>query len=198
MNPTSPAALVLIDMQKGMASPNLPPRNNPQSEDCIASLLDQWRAAQWPVVHVRHMSRSTSSVFWPGQTGAEFQLRFTPLAHEHVVEKNVTCAFIVSGLERWLRIRGITTVVLVGVSTNFSVEASARTSSQLGFKVIVVADATFTFDMQDTHGHTLSADAVHTMALANLHHEYATVLLTQQVAALLPELGQVQADLHDR
>lgn len=198
MNPNSSAALVVIDMQKGMASPGLPPRNNPQAEDCMASLLVQWRAAQWPVVHVRHMSRSPASAFWPGQAGAEFQQRFAPLAHEHVVEKNITCAFIASGLERWLRARGITTVALVGVSTNFSVEASARTASQLGFKAIVVADATFTFDMQDSHGHTLSADAVHTMALANLHHEYATVLQTQQVAALLPELEQVRVDLHAR
>jgi nicotinamidase-related amidase len=175
-----------------MASPGLPPRNNPQAEDCMALLLAHWRAAQLPVVHVRHMSRSPASVFWPGQVGAEFQERFIPLAQEHVVEKNITCAFLASSLERWLRVRGIKTVVLVGVSTNFSVEASARTSSQLGFKTMVVSDAAFTFDMQDVHGQTLSADAVHNMALANLHHEYATVLETQQVLVFLPELGQVR------
>ena len=86
---TTPTALIIIDMQKGMQSSTLPPRNNPQAEDNIARLLTAWREEGQPVVCVRHISRSPSSVFAPGQSGAEFQACFTPLAHEHVVEKNV-------------------------------------------------------------------------------------------------------------
>jgi nicotinamidase-related amidase len=174
-------ALLIIDMQKGMLSPALPPRNNPEAEDNIARLLAAWREREEPVVLVRHISRSPTSVFAPGQPGAEFQERFTPLAHEHVVEKNVPDAFINTGLERWLHARGIRHVVIAGVSTNNSVEATARTAGNLGFSTVVVADACFTFDKTDFGGTLRSAEEVHLMALANLHGEYAEVRTTDEV-----------------
>jgi nicotinamidase-related amidase len=178
---TPPTALIIIDMQKGMRSDTLPPRNNPAAEDDIARLHAAWRAAKLPVVSVRHISRSPTSVFAPGQRGVEFQERFMPLAHEHVVEKNVPDAFINTGLERWLHARGIRHLVIVGVSTNNSVEATARTAGNLGFETVVVADACFTFDKQDFGGVLRSAEEVHLMALANLHGEYAQVLSTDEV-----------------
>ena len=174
-------ALLIIDMQKGMLSPTLPPRNNPQAEANIARLLAAWRDKGKPVVLVRHISRSASSVFAPGQPGAEFQERFAPLALEHVVEKNVPDAFVNTGLERWLHVRGIRDVVIAGVSTNNSVEATARTAGNLGFSTVVVADACFTFDKADFVGTLRSADEVHLMALANLHGEYADVRKTADV-----------------
>lgn len=177
------AALIIIDMQKGMRSPTLPPRNNPQAEDNIARLHAAWRESGRPVISVRHVSRSPASVFAPGQGGVEFQERFLPLPHEHVVEKNVPDAFIHTGLERWLHARGIRHLVIAGVSTNNSVEASARTAGNLGFETVVVADACFAFDKQDFGGTWRSAEEVHLMALANLHGEYAQVLSTEAVIA---------------
>lgn len=178
---TNPAALIIIDMQKGMQFDTLPPRNNPDAEDNIARLHAAWREAQHPIVSVRHISRSPTSVFAPGQSGVEFQQRFQPLAHEHVVEKNVPDAFTHTGLERWLHVRGIRRVVIVGVSTNNSVEATARTSGNLGFDTVVVSDATFAFDKADFGGTLRRAEEVHAMALANLHGEYARVLSTEEV-----------------
>jgi nicotinamidase-related amidase len=174
-------ALIVIDMQKGMRSPSLPPRNNLNAEDNIARLLAAWREAGQPVVNVRHISRSPSSVFAPGQDGVEFQERFIPLPHEHVVEKNVPDAFVNTGLERWLHARGIGRVVIAGVSTENSVEASARTAGNLGFETVVVANACFTFDKRDFGGTLRSAEEVHLMALANLHGEYAEVRATGDV-----------------
>jgi len=183
MNNITPQTLILIDLQRGMADPKSGRRNNPQAEDNIAALLAAWRSAGRPVVHVRHLSRSPESVFWPGQVGAEFQARFTPLPTEHVVDKNVTDAFVCSGLERWLHVRGIKELVVVGVSTNYSVEATARSAGNLGFVTFVVSDATFTFDKQDLTGTLRPAEDVHLMSLSNLQGEYATVLSTADVLA---------------
>jgi nicotinamidase-related amidase len=186
MNHSTQQALLIIDMQRGMAEPRSGRRNNPRAEDNIATLLAAWRAAGRPVVHVRHLSRSPESVFWPGQAGAEFQARFTPLPTEHVVDKNVTDAFVCSGLERWLHVRGIRELVVVGVSTNYSVEATARSAGNLGFVTFVVSDATFTFDMQDVTGTLRLAEDVHLMSLSNLQGEYATVLNTADVLTRNP------------
>lgn len=167
--------LIIIDMQVCMADPRAGERNNPQAEANIAALLQTWRAARGHIVHVRHMSRSPQSGFWPGQPGAEFQERFMPLADEHVLEKNVPDAFINSGLERWLRVRGINSLALVGVSTNISVESSARSAGNLGFATTVVADATFAYAGKDYAGTLRTAGEVHAMSLANLNGEYATI-----------------------
>jgi nicotinamidase-related amidase len=175
------AALIIVDMQNGMTALHLGPRNNPQAEDNIAQLLAAWRHAERPVIHVRHMSRSPDSVFWPGQPGAEFQPRFSPTATEHVVEKNVTDAFAQTGLERWLHARNINALVIVGVSTNYSVEATTRSAGCLGFSTCVVSDACFTFDKTDITGQLRQADDLHIVSLTNLAGEYASVVSTKEL-----------------
>ena len=177
--------LVIIDMQKCMADPAAGIRNNPQAEQHIAALLSAWRQAGASVVHVRHISRQPASLFAPGQRGAEFQDALAPLAGEHVVEKNVPDAFIQTGLERWLRVRGISRLLIAGVSTNNSVEASARSAGNLGFATQVVADATFAFAKPDYAGMPRSADEVHAMSLANLDGEYAAITDTASALACL-------------
>lgn len=181
MSLPSVPALILIDLQNGMAAAALPPRNNPQAEENVATLLAAWRRARAPVVHVRHISKTPGSPFWPGTSGAEFQTRFAPQSEETVFEKNVPDAFVHSGLERWLRVRDIDRLVIVGVATHNSVESTARTAGNLGFNVTVVADATFTFDKPDFTGRLRTAAEVHAMSLANLAGEYAHVRVTAEV-----------------
>ncbi|WP_422911300.1 cysteine hydrolase family protein [Pseudomonas sp. MAC6] len=171
-------ALLIIDMQQGIQRVSTP-RNNPQAETQIAQLLEYWRSADLPLVHIRHMSRQADSVFAPGQSGALFQPALAPRASEQVFEKNVTDAFAHSGLERWLHARTIRRLVIVGVASENSVEATARSASCLGFMTQVVADACYTFDKTDYHGHLRSASDVHAMAMANLRDEYADVLETE-------------------
>ncbi|MEW6760599.1 MAG: cysteine hydrolase family protein [Pseudomonadota bacterium] len=184
MMPDSPA-LILIDLQQCMASLEAGERNNPDAEANIAALLEAWRGRGAPIVHVRHIWRSPTSGFAPGQPGALFQPAFSPRAGEHVVEKNVPDAFVNSTLERWLRVRGIEQVVVVGVSTNISVECSVRSAGNLGFRVAVVDDATFTFARSDHAGVARSAGEVHAMSLSNMAGEYATVASTKQVLATI-------------
>lgn len=176
-------ALIIIDMQRAMAPENTGPRNNPQAEDNIARLLKAWRAQGLPVVHVRHMSRHPDGAFWPGTDRCEFQPRFEPLLHEYRIEKNVTDAFSNSGLERWLRLRAISRLVIVGVSTNISVEATVRAASGLGFEVTLPGDACYAYDKTDITGVERPAEEWHLMSLSNLDGEYATVTSTDDLLA---------------
>ncbi len=174
-------ALLIVDMQVGMSWPSSGVRNNPGAEAAIGKLLAAWREKGAPLVHIRHMSRTPGSPFWPGQPGAEFQAALAPRESEHVVEKNVPDAFVSTGLERWLRVRDVSTLVIAGVSTNNSVESTARTAGNRGFRTIVVADACFAFAKADFDGRSRTAEEVHAMSLANLQGEYATILSADEV-----------------
>ncbi|WP_285409791.1 cysteine hydrolase family protein [Pseudomonas sp. FR229a] len=179
----SNAALIIIDQQKGILHPRLGRRNNPQAEERMLELLALWRLRGRPVIHVQHLSRSPDSVFWPEQSGVEFQPRFAPQNGEWLIQKQVPDAFCASGLEAQLREAGIGQLIIVGVATNNSVESTARTAGNLGFDAWVAEDACFTFDKADYFGTPRTAEEVHGMSLGNLHGEYATVVGSSQILA---------------
>lgn len=177
------AALIIIDQQKGILEPRLGRRNNLSAEERILDLLGFWRRNGRPVIHVQHLSRSPDSVFWPEQSGVEFQERFLPQDGEWLIQKQVPDAFCATKLEVKLREAGIGQLVIVGVATNNSVESTARTAGNLGFDTWVAEDACFTFDKADYFGTPRSAEEVHGMSLGNLHGEYATVVSSVRILA---------------
>jgi nicotinamidase-related amidase len=178
------ATLVLIDVQRAIddsAWARWGGRNNPDAEANIARLLRAWRATDRPIVHVRHESRDPQSTYRPGQPGAEFKPEAAPAPGERIVVKHTLNAFIGTGLERELRAAGVRTLVIVGVITNNSVEATARMAGDLGFETWVVSDATATFARPDYSGRLRTAQEVHAMSLANLEGEYARIASTYEV-----------------
>ncbi len=170
------SALLIIDQQKGIDEPRLGPRNNSTAEKHMLRLLTYWREKRLPLVHIKHRSTDPDSVFWPEQGGFEFKEEFKPQEHEFVLEKSMPCAFTPTGLNQYLREKNVDSVLVVGVATNNSVEATVRTAACLGYSVTVIEDACFTFAKKDYAGADRSAEEVHAMSLANLHNEYAHVI----------------------
>lgn len=178
------AALIVIDVQKGIDDPKWKAhgeRNNRDAERNISRLLQAWRSRRLPVFHVRHDSRQPDSPYRPGQPGHEFKLEAMPQAGETVIGKQTNSAFIGTDLEAKLRAAGHSGLMICGVITNNSVEATVRMAGNLGFDTYLVEDACFTFAKLDWQGRLHSAEAVHAMSLANLDEEYCTVLKTEEV-----------------
>lgn len=63
-----------------------------------------------------------------------------------VVVKRQWGAFGTTDIEKQLRDRGVDTIVLTGVATNYGVESTAREAAGLGFAVVTVEDACSTLD----------------------------------------------------
>jgi nicotinamidase-related amidase len=172
------ATLVVIDMQKAIDHPSWGERNNPDAEKNVAALLQEWRAAQRPIYHVRHDSTEPESHYRPGQPGNEFKPECAPLPGETVIGKRTNSAFIGTDLESRLRVSGQSAVIVCGVITNNSVEATVRMAGNLGFETFLVEDACFTFGRKDWAGRRRTAAEVHAMSLANLDGEYCRVIRT--------------------
>jgi len=175
------AALIVIDLQKAIDHPSWGQRNNPDAERLVASLLQAWRSANRPIYHIRHDSSEPASHYRPGQPGNDFKPEAQPVAGETVIAKHSNSAFIGTDLESRLRGSNQTLLVVAGVITNNSVEATVRMAGNLGFDTFLVEDATFTFGRQDWRGTWRSADDVHAMSLANLDGEYCSVVRTNEI-----------------
>jgi nicotinamidase-related amidase len=170
--------LMVIDVQMAIDDPTWGPRNNPDGERNIALLLDAWRDAELPIVHVRHDSVEPRSPYRPGTPGHAFKPEAAPREDEPVVPKNANSAFVGTALEDLLTARGVTTLVICGVLTHNSVEATVRHAGNLGYRVFVAADACWAVEVRDLTGRLWPAEDVHQLSLAVMHREYAMVTTT--------------------
>ncbi|OGT37255.1 MAG: isochorismatase [Gammaproteobacteria bacterium RIFCSPHIGHO2_12_FULL_37_14] len=182
-------ALILIDIQKGCNNPFWGERNNPEAEKNINTLLTMFRAACMPIFHIQHLSTSTESPLRPGQSGVEFMDFVQPIHGEYVFQKNVNSAFIGTQLEKVLRKNKVKALVFVGISTDHCVSTTVRMAGNLGFKAYVIADATIAFERIGFDGTRYRAEDVHTITLASLHNEFATVINTPGLIKLIPEFN---------
>ncbi|MBS0296938.1 MAG: cysteine hydrolase [Proteobacteria bacterium] len=180
------AALLVIDMQAGFDDPSWGRRNNPGAEDCVVRLLAAWRASGRPIIHVHHTSLGADGCFRAGTPGQVAKSETGPRIGEAVVGKTVNSGFIGTGMEAMLRGDGIETVVLVGLTTNHCVSTTARMAGNLGFRTLVVSDATAAFDRRALDGSMRPAQEVHLAALSDLKDEFAEIVDT---AAVLRALG---------
>ena len=183
---TQRTALVIIDMQKAIDDPSWAkhgPRNHPNAEAAALQLLEAWRAAGRPIYHVRHDSVEPQSTYRPGQPGNSFKPGFAPEPGEEVIPNHTGSAFVATPLEKLLRERGQTDLVMAGVITNNSVETTVRHAATLGFHVTLAEDACFTFARPDWSGVLRTAEEVHALSLANLDSEYCRVATVAEVLA---------------
>jgi nicotinamidase-related amidase len=152
-------ALVVIDLQKGLlAYPTLRPL--PEIVTRAAELATAFRRHGLPVVLVNAAARAPGRTDQPRNAlvhGADW-LEFVPELGQRpddlVITKQSPGAFGDTSLAGDLRARGVTQIVIVGVSTSNGVEATARGAYDLGFNVTLPIDA-MTDSGVESHAHSI-------------------------------------------
>lgn len=175
--------LIVVDPQKAFADPAWGPRDNPDAEANIVRLLEAWRAADLPVVLVRHDSVQPGSVLAPGTPGNAFH-EGVDGPHDLLVTKHVNPAFYGEpDLHAWLQGAQATAVTICGITTDHCCSTTARMAGNLGYEVDFVLDATHCHDRALPDGTVIPAEQVARAAAASLHGEFATVVTTEQAIA---------------
>ena len=148
-------ALVVIDLQKGIVSfgRTLAPYSSEIVVQNTSKLVEAFRKSGMPVflVHVasspaERLSLIADEAGWrpttpPPPDASEFVPELTPKEGDVTITKKQWGAFYGTELELQLRRRGIQTIVLCGVSTNYGVESTARFAYEYGFQQVFVEDA---------------------------------------------------------
>lgn len=191
MKPLVPAqtALIVIDVQKAFEeiAANGIQRNNPEAEARIADLLAAFRAAGTAIIHIRHASLEPASRFRAEAPGYQVSDVARERPGEPVIVKHVNSSFIGTDLEQRLRDASLSTLVIVGATTNHCVETTTRMAGNLGFDARLVRDATWTFERTGPDGDRHTAEAIHAMTLSNLSDEFAEIVTADQIIAALAQ-----------
>jgi len=181
-------ALLIIDVQNAIDDPQWSKygkRNHVTAEENMSAILTAWRQSGRRVIHVKHESREANSTYRPGYAGSDFKTCVAPVDGELIITKYVNSAFIGTNLENVLRKSNTSHLVIFGVITNNSVEATVRMAGNFGFITYLIEDATFTFARPDYNGQIRTAEEVHAMSLANLDEEYCKVIRTAELESII-------------
>ena len=173
-------ALILVDIQKGFQNIEYwgGQRNNPDAELRASELLKIWREHHLPIFHIRHCSTIPTSLLHETNAGNEFNDLVTPVEGEPIIKKHVNSAFIGTDLQAQLDNATITTLVIVGLTTDHCISTTTRMAGNLGYETFLVADATATFNKKGLDGQNYPAELIHETALASLNNEFATIVTT--------------------
>jgi nicotinamidase-related amidase len=166
LEPGTRAALVINECQNGMVNPAESSNQGLAAQagargivSRIARLAEAFRSVGAPVVHTTIVLRPDGAgtaanclllgslkkkgAVVEGRKEAEIHPELTPHASDIVVQRvHGLAPFHGSELEPILRERGVTTVVLAGVSTNVGIPGAALEAVNRGFTVVVAEDCT--------------------------------------------------------
>lgn len=116
--------------------------HRPDLSDLSATKREQYAASGIPVGEPGPLGRR----FVRGEAGHAIVAELAPAPGEEVIDKPGFGAFFATDLEARLRARGITHLVLTGVTTQCCVHSTLREAVDRGFACLTVADACATED----------------------------------------------------
>ncbi|MGO9740487.1 MAG: hydrolase [Roseiarcus sp.] len=145
------SALILIDLQAGALSRESEPRSPADTLAAGKALAQKFRAAGARVVLVRvdfaddfgDVLKQPVDAPWRGARAPGWSELAEGLAEPgdiHIVKRQWG-AFYGTDMDLQLRRRGVATVVIGGIATNFGVESTARQAWERGYAVVIAEDA---------------------------------------------------------
>ena len=179
----SNTAVIVIDLQKGIVNGNF---IHPIGDiiDRTRALVDFFRAKNLPVVLVNVAGQAPGRTEQGPRNNPSLSEGWTDLLpqldqqpNDIIVTKRSWGAFATTDLERQLKARGVTQVVVTGVATSVGVEATARQAYEQGFNVTLALDA-----MTDIR------EEAHEYSFANVFPRLGETGSTQEIISLLERL----------
>ena len=181
-------ALVVIDLQKGIVARQCGPHASADVVARSARLAEAFRAAGATVVLVNvAFSKDRRDVLappvdspnpptTPPSDWSELVPEIGPRDGDLLISKHQWGAFYGTELDLQLRRRGVRTIVLCGIATNFGVESTARDAWERGYAIVFAEDAMA----------GLAAEA-HQFAIGTIFPRLGRVRSTDQILLSLPK-----------
>lgn len=170
-------ALLLLEIQNDyFQNGRIPLDKSLDASAKSQTVLQAYRDKKHPIIHVQHIStHPDAAYFLPCTKGAEFHASVMPLKGETIIKKHYPNSFKDTGLLNHLIKNQINHLVICGMMTHLTIDATVRAAYDLGFSCTVLHDACATRQLEFNHK-TISEQDVHAAFLAAFQPTYATVL----------------------
>jgi nicotinamidase-related amidase len=177
-------ALILVDLQNDyFPGGRMELSGSLEAGQRAASLLEFFRQAHLPLVHIQHIAtRPTATFFLPDTDGVLPHANVQPLKGEPVCQKHFPNSFRETSLLAHLQRDQIERVVIAGMMTHMCVDATVRAAFDFGYQCLVAEDACATRALTYA-GRTVRAEDVQRSFLAALNGTYGEVLAVDDIIA---------------
>ncbi len=173
-------ALLVIDVQNEYFTGRLPVTYPEGSLDNILKAMDHAAKVEMAVVVIQHTAPSKDSpTFREGSDEWKLHPEVGKRKRDALMEKNLPGSFTGTGLEKWLREKGIGRVAICGYMTQMCCDTTARQAFHLGFQVDFLSDATGTLSVQNSAG-AISDYDLHRAVLVTMAMKFARVIGTEE------------------
>ena len=135
--------LLVVDAQKGIVNDGL--HDFERFTGRVARLIDAARKAGTEVVFVRH-DDGDGACLSAGNDGFEIYDEFAPREGERIFDKRVNSPFKGTGLLEYMREKGETRIMAVGLQTDYCMDACVKCGFEHGFEMIIPEGTNSTFD----------------------------------------------------
>jgi nicotinamidase-related amidase len=143
-------ALLVIDVQAGMFM--FPETDPVYAEDSLLQrvrlLIDKARSSQAPIFYVQH-NEGSGAPLETNTPGWEIHTFITPESGDVIIQKHKPDSFHETNLHDELAARGVTKLILVGLQTDYCIDATSQRAHQLGYEITVAEDAHSTYDQEN-------------------------------------------------
>lgn len=172
-------ALLLLEIQNDyFPNGRIPLEKSLEASAKAQAALQAFREKKQHIIHVQHISTHPDATYMlPCTKGAEFYSDVMPYKSETIIKKHYPNSFKDTGLLNHLIKNQINHLVICGMMTHLTVDATVRAAYDHGFSCTVLHDACAARQLE--FGNTIISEPnVHAAFLAAFQPTYATVLST--------------------
>ena len=138
MNAWENLALMVIDVQLGLFTGEIPIYKPDELFKNINYLIDSARASNVQIVFVQHANNRNLII---GTEGYKIHPKIHLEKNDLIFKKTKPSVFIETDLHSFLQSKNINTLVITGTLSNACVRSNCKAAKKLGYNVLLVSDA---------------------------------------------------------
>jgi nicotinamidase-related amidase len=144
--------LLVVDVQNALIKKH--PHNEHRVIENIKRLILTARDNKKQVIYVRH-DDGKGTELEQGTDGWQIYDDIVPNDSELIFEKEYNSAFHKTGLREHLESKEVDTIILVGLQTEYCIDATLKSAFDYGYKIIIPEETNTTFDNEYLSGEKL-------------------------------------------
>lgn len=148
----SKIVLMVVDVQNALVKSH--PYNEQRIIENIKKLILNARDNNKEVVYIRH-DDGKGTELEQGTDGWQIYNEIAPKPGEIIFEKRYNSAFYKTRLRKYLESKEINTIILVGLQTEYCIDATLKSAFDYEYKIIIPKETNTTFDNEYLTGEKL-------------------------------------------